>query len=500
MKVYCGLFHEGNIIKLAFLRKSRDKFILLKLLTLPSSRMQTEKIASAKAEMIGTDFGDVIIDYELENENLPYTNLHEIFEFFEAENTIFIPTITQPNVSFYVYNNLKEDSKNKSKIEQIKDWIALLNPNIEKDEIDFVEYKNNNIIAIYSYEEPQILTELNILSKNTKLKSLDIPSIRFADVSLINFFFNNYNINNLSSYLLLYKGVESIRMIFIKEGKVVHINDYLSYESEKYNLINYLVSKIYYELEYTDIKTLNEIIIAGEINSDFILSLKQNFPFTSISSLDLKLIEYSNTDYNEWDIQSYSLPIISVIDYILPYKGIRKNLKSHSKSISKISILKKIDFISIVLFLILSYLSFYSINEYIKKVEIIKSIKDQIERNKIVTISHPYSAEINRLETQLKTINKYLEITSELKLEISALNKIFTSIDQFSPIKKGIWLTNIEQKESDNLISIKGLAIDRNQIPKFAQIFEMSEIKSINIYEIRGKKIFQFEIEFSLKG
>lgn len=107
-------------------------------------------------------------------------------------------------------------------------------------------------------------------------------------------------------------------MIFINEGKVVHINDYQSYESEKYNLINYLVSKIYYELEYTDIKTLNEIIIAGEINSDFILSLKQNFPFTSISFLDLKLIEYSNTGYNELDIQSYSLPIISVMDYILP--------------------------------------------------------------------------------------------------------------------------------------------------------------------------------------
>lgn len=92
-----------------------------------------------------------------------------------------------------------------------------------------------------------------------------------------------------------------------------------------------------------------------------------------------------------------------------------------------------------------------------------------------------------------------MEITSELKLEISSLNIIFTSIDQFSPIKKGIWLTNIERKESDNLISIKRLAIDRNQIPKFAQILEMSEIKSINIYEIRGKKIFQFEIEFSLK-
>lgn len=71
MKVYCGFFCEGNIIKLAFLRKNRDKFILLNLLTLPSLQVQTEKIASAKAEMIGTNWGDVIIDYELENKNLP---------------------------------------------------------------------------------------------------------------------------------------------------------------------------------------------------------------------------------------------------------------------------------------------------------------------------------------------------------------------------------------------------------------------------------------------
>jgi len=51
----------------------------------------------------------------------------------------------------------------------------------------------------------------------------------------------------------------------------------------------------------------------------------------------------------------------------------------------------------------------------------------------------------------------------------------------------------VEDKAQSSYL-IKGLAIDRSRIPELMGALNNAELKNIYIYEIRGKKIYQFEL------
>ncbi len=54
-------------------------------------------------------------------------------------------------------------------------------------------------------------------------------------------------------------------------------------------------------------------------------------------------------------------------------------------------------------------------------------------------------------------------------------------------------------KKNPAIVNIKGLAIDRAKVTDFMKVLRNAELKNIHLYEIRGKKIFQFEITANIK-
>lgn len=438
----------------------------------------------------------------LEENTLPQTALSELIELYPLENLKFVPVITEPQISYIVYNPGTSKKLGEVKNEFQKLWKELSNIDLSVDKIDFIEYKNNSYISSVVQNEIPVLNELKNLSAISETKSLDILSLRSGDISLINYILHYYQPANGETYLVIYVGLDSIRMIFIKDGRAIHINRYLSLNYERQGLTGFLSSKIVLEMEYAGISEVNNIILTGEINEELMSAFIQSFPFINVNYLNLEIFDLSELDEVErMKIHSYSLPLIAVLDEIYPYNGVRKNLEVHSKRLSKISLIKKIDFLSIFLFLVLLTLIAFSLFTYTERAKILKEMKIQASRiDKLKSTSSEEIAKIDILNRKYESLNTYYNRVEEtLRDKIWWTDELIT-INSFNPKKNKMWLTslNIDEKNPYQII-LKGLAINRSKITDFMKVLRNAELKNIYLYEIRNKKIFQFELTASIK-
>lgn len=490
MKIYCGIFQDGMEIKIAFVQKRGSRYCILKFLSVPSVEYNFSTVTEGNFKE-STDL-DLIIENEVSASR--QTNLTEIVNHFSLDEVKFVPVVTQPLISYLVFNP-EEKTNMKEKLRE--EWSKLMNRNLEIEKIDYIEYKNKSIVSTILQDEIPILEEINVLREISETKSIEILPLKSADICFINYFFNYYQLEKAKTYLLLYVGTDSLRMIFIKDGKVVHINGYQSIVLSQRGLIEFISSKIVLEMEYAGLTELTDIILTGEINNEFYSSFKNSFPFTSVQLLNVETFDLNNLAEEEKErVFSYSFPLLAILDELHQYKGIKKNLNIHSKKVYKISVIKKIDFLSIFLTFILIGISYYSTQTYLQNDERINQLKIQVRQSEdIQKIPSEQLKLIDNLNNHFVILSGYKSKLDQVLLTSSQWSEFFKKIDYFKPTKQKMWLTQISPDEKNNSqIVIKGIAISRNSISDLLRIFSQGEIKNIYVDEIRGKKIFQFEI------
>ncbi|MGB9665485.1 MAG: hypothetical protein ACPL25_11300, partial [Ignavibacteria bacterium] len=326
--------------------------------------------------------------------------------------------------------------------------------------------------------------------------------LRSGDVALINYALNVYKPEKDETYLIIYVGTDAIRLIFIKDGKVVHINKYLGLSSERLGIVSFLSSKIVLEMEYAGVTELTNIVITGEINDELFSSIKQSFPFANVEILDLNIFDFSSLDEElVHKSHSYILPLLAICDEVYHYSNVKKNLEFQTKRLSKISFSKKFDFLSLVLVIVLGALIFFSFRIYKGRAEQLKKLREQISKIEIIkSISSTELDKINQLSKRYDILNAYSNFLNESLNSLMRWTDQLLLLESFNPHKNKIWITSIsldEQNPSSYLL--KGLAIDRSKIPDLMATFKNAELKNIYIYEIRNKKIYQFELTISVK-
>lgn len=499
MKIYAGIFQDGLEIKLAFLKKTGNKLCVQKLLSVPSSDKHPILVNSSVSSHL--DDENLNLD-ELRESTQQQTYLNQVLEFYQLENLRFVPVITEPQISYLVHHHNPTKKTNEIKSELRKLWKENHNLEIQTSKIDFIEYKNNSVVSTVIHEDIPILKELNDLALFSETKSLEILPLRSGDISLINYVLRIYTPAKGETFLVIYIGVDSVRLIFIKDGKIHHINRYLSLNYERNGLVGFISSKIVLEMEYAEITEISNILLTGEVNDDIISAFRQNFPFISVETLKLDFFDdISLSDDEKLRLQSFSFPLIAVFDEVFPFKEIRKNLEFQSKKLSNISLIKRVDFTSVFLFVLLILIIGFSINKYLERKDYIKKIQTQISKLEIMKTSSPEELiKVDSLNRQFESLNTYYSQAEEfLKNRIWWTDQLLT-INSFQPRKNKMWLTSlIVDEENPNKIIIKGLSIDRGKIPEFMSTLKDAELKNIYVYELRGKKIFLFEITAGIK-
>lgn len=501
MKKYCAVFQDGFEVKIACAEKQGGKIKVLRFLSVPSADNQFIYSVQKSSNNLSADVDIEITEFD--NRLEINTHLFEISSFERIEDLSFIPVITEPHVSYLVHklDVNKKSSEIKNKL--TSEWKENANVDIPADRIDYIEYKNHFLISAVVQENIPVLNELKALAQTSETRTLDILPLRSGDIALINYALNIYRPEQDETYLLIYIGTDSIRLIFIKEGKVVHINKYLGLSIERSGIVSFLSSKIVLEMEYAGVTELTNIIITGEINDELISSVKQSFPFANVEILNLNIFDFSSLEEELiHKTHSYILPLLAICDEVYNYSNVKKNLEFQTKRLSKISFFRKFDFFSLLLVVVLGALIFFSLRIYKERAEQLKKLREQI--SKIETIKSVSSTEmdkINYLSKQYDILNAYNNFLNESLNSLIRWTDQLLLLESYNPHKNKIWITSIsldEQNPSSYLL--KGLAIDRSRIPDLMATFKNAELKNIYIYEIRNKKIFQFELTISVKN
>ncbi len=498
MKIYCGIFQDGLEIKLAFVKRHGKSLSVLKLLSVPS--IEHRFVFSSEKSKLVVD-SDINLEIGEIDESLPSdTFLREILSFYSLENLKFVPVVTEPQISYLVHHLSSKKKNGDLKSKLVEAWKENIGIEVPIEKLDFLEYRNHSIVSVVMQNEIPVLKELTALSSYSEIKSLDILPIRSGDISLVNYVLKEYQPNNEEVFLITYIGIDSVRLIFIKDGQIVHINRYLSLNSNQQGLVGFLSSKIVLEMEYSGINELTNILITGEVNDDLLSAFRQSFPFAKVEYLDF--INFDFTPLEEEDklkLHSYALPLLGVFDELIHFSEIKKNLDIHKKQLSQISFLKRIDFISIFLIILWLGLTVFSVQTYIDRNKKIETLKSQLARlENVKQIPPEILSTINHLNEYSQNLNDYnSKFESVSRSQLWWTDKLLT-IDLFNPAKNKMWLTSINVDDSLKM-KIKGLSIDRSRIPEFMKILGNAELNGIYIHEIRGKKVFQFELITNIK-
>jgi len=501
MKKFCAVFQDGFELKVACVEKQGSKLKVLNFLSVPSTENQFALLAQ---EFKNNEVSDLDIEIsEIDHQKISNTHLTELTNYHRLEELAFIPVITEPHISYMVHQlgNGKKTGDLKSRL--IEEWKENLNIELTTQRIDYIEYKNQFLISTLVQENIPVLNELKILAEISETKTLDILSIRSADISLINYVLNLYKPAKDEIYLLIYLGTDSVRLIFIKDGKVVHINRYLGLSLERQGLVSFISSKIVFEMEYAGVTELTNIIVTGEFNDELLSAIKQSFPFATVNLLDLKIFDFSSIDEQvAYKAHSYIFPLLAVCDEVYHYSNIKKNLEFHSKRISKISFFKKFDFVSMFLFIVLGVMIFFSYKLYEERTNHLKKMKEQVARIDVIkSVSAVELAKINELSHRYDILNAYKQNLDQSLQNLNRWTDNLLLIESYNPHQNKMWITSIKVDDKDpNSILIKGLAIDRSKIPGLMFSLGDAELKNIYIYEIRNKKIYQFELIATFKN
>ncbi|MCX8056872.1 MAG: PilN domain-containing protein [Ignavibacteria bacterium] len=498
MKIFAGIFQDGLEIKIAFLKKTGKRLQVQKLLSVPSS----ERHFVYTSQNSSVDLTDENFDFEeIKDSAQPQTQLTEIINYYPLESLRFVPVITEPQISYLVYNPIETKKNLEIKNELKKLWKETINIDIPLNKIDFIEYKNHSFVSSYIQEDIPILKELSELARISEIKTLEILPLRSGDISLINYVFRRYHPSKDEHYLVIHIGVESIRLLFLKDEKIIHINRYLSINFERQGLVSFISSKIVLEMEYAGVTEISKIILTGEVNDELLHSFRQSFPFIDVELLDLELFDLNQlSEEDKIKLQSFSFPLVSVFDELFPYREIRKNLDVHSKRLSKISLIKKIDFVSIFLFFFLFALLFISANKYLERKKHLEALKEHLHKIEMIRAASPEELKLlDSLNREFEILNTYhSNVENFLNNHLWWTDELI-NINSFNLRKNKIWLTSFTIDEKNpNQIIIKGLTLDRAKVPNFMTVLKNPELKNIYLYEIRGKKIFQFEITASV--
>lgn len=496
MRSYCAIFQDGFELKIAVVEKQGSKLKVLNFLSVPcyensfvyiNGNIQGNDIT----EELHLDLGEIGEKINIK------TNLNELVNFYPVEDLAYIPVISEPYITYLVHHT-KDFKKNVNIKNQLASaWKEITNFEFTLENIDYIEYKNGCVVSTIVQENIPILNEIRSLSNISETKSLNVLPLRSGDIALTNYVLRLYKPSVDDIYLIIYLGSDSIRLLFIKEGKLVHINRYLGFSFDRQGLISFLSSKIVLEMEYARISELTDIVVVGEVNDETVSAIKQSFPFAKVNLLDFQLFSFATPDEELMNkAHSYALPLVAAYDEVYPFQQIKKNLEIHSRRLSKISFFKRIDFLSIFLSLVLIGLILFSFETYNERKKSINEYKDRITRL-INSQAIPASelAKINALSQRHDILNSYKQSLEEvLKNKINWTDQLLL-IDFFNPTKNKMWITsiNIDDKNSSAIL-IKGLAIDRSKIPPLMSVLNNAELNNIYIYEIRNKKIYQFEI------
>ena len=497
-----GVSIDGNELKFALLRKSKDEIEIAALEKVIIKSTDSEDLSQVVPEESAEDaFGleaaheDIVL--EGESSETDDDVILDTLSKYSSKNLKIGVNILQSDVS---YTNILADidPKDKNFRKKMKKELEKVISDIHEENYDFIPKYGNEYIAFYHnqrlYLLNQILRAKSVLKDYMKIELIDIN-----EIALINLFSNMAEVDSGVS-ILLYIGNEFCRILLFQGKEIITFSPLINEGYHSAELLTNLYAKVMFEFDREGIGELNNIYIEGDGNlPQYEEFFKEKFPDCNISKLPFENFFTIVDETKKANVDAYAIPVSlawKILDKkertftdtnFLPVK-IRKQQKAFTISWHGF----------VLVMLILASIGYY-----------------YLENRKINREMNTIISEISLLNSKIDYLIPVAEAAESISFEIADIETRMALMDSLKP--KNILYSELIKYLSDNVKNtnslwvnsfsasgdnfvLSGNSLYRSRIHKFANGLERSIIKNVGSSKIMDKEIYNFDISGKLPG
>jgi hypothetical protein len=551
LKTTVGISIDGRDIHVVKLVKKRKGLELVKaehlklLKSLDAPEVPQEAIEDIEPETVftqedldsiditdsddGVDLAELGFEEDEEKSNNDSGTFVKILQMAQEKDAKITISITEPKVYNYIY-----DSDWGLKGKQLKKKIL---GELGQEKESYKKLKSDNIGKVkLANDRLMVLARegrLEIYEQFKKVKQYvdnGIPTIAFTEsieISLSNFVINQYDLQDKTTTLIIYVASDNSKFIFLEGNKIHHLSQTIPEGSDSPYLAGTLYSRLLFELDTLDLPQLDNIFLSGHAYSSELNDLLvKNFSIeTRIESLSPNKIALSENDkqlsstmsdtglpdefttgaddqFSEGlptDLSPYSVALggaIRAMSHDPHHEMINIDLTpAKIKEFQNKYMMSVPGWIMAGLVPIIAVLAFLQIDVLIDKESDLNW--ELLEKNSQLAIFETIQAEIIEAEAQLANYERSFSVIDSLVIGTNTWSTFFERMSFLSSEIGGFWLTDLASIEDDKAL-LTGYSVLRHKIPMLVDSLYNANLNSVEVQEIRKRKVYHFVIETNL--
>ncbi len=507
------LYNEGLELKLSVLSRKKDKIFIHQNFTIGKHIDKTvdsteylgdftdDGLSSTGTDEISFEALDSVKDVSSGESILSSNEVSEIaanLTNIDLSKAQFIPVVTDPNVTFHIYEGLLEKDKKKTINKILEEIQSSKGLTLSKDQIDFISLDDKTHLCLFTESNIESANLVNSIANYNGKRYYKIHSIKSAEIALANFVSKTTKFFPEDYSLIIYIGKEFSRLIFLEGQNLKHIGTTLDIGTQNLHTYDVYFSKILLEMENGGIPRLDNVVVCGDDSSEnLVLSFYGTFPEANVSELKFDMFDISDIAEEEQKfVSSYSIPIAAAYEY---YAELDKELVGIN--ILPRYILDNQKFLqfgwhSFAILPIIFVATYYFTFTILSNIQEIKGLDNKIqsmeqlaiENQNIISQMDPLSARISNFDNTQAILDSAMSGT---EIWGHALERVSSFMER----RRNFWISNMVTKGNKN-ITIEGFSLSRNVLTEFSEYSNSSILKNILYEPLREKNAFAYVIDF----
>ena len=500
--VYC----EGTDTKLAVVSKEKDEIIIHRTVSAGVNNAVVSTNDTSLSDFGGDDFGGDISFDEFGDSDSGSSSMSDVTALsagladLQLNKTEFIPVLTEPVMTYHLFEGEKKSDKGKMIQSVITDIEVSKNVFVDPQSIDCIELNDKSLLSVFVENEIPCVDLIGSLAAYRGRRYFKIPTLKSAELSLAHYVSKTTKFFPEDYSLIIYIGKEYSKLIFLEGQQLRHLGATLDIGTKNLHTYDVYFSKILLEMENGGIPKLDNIILCGEDRSEnLILSFYGTFPEANVSELKFEDLKISGLDEeSQSNMSEFSIPIAAAVEYIdeleKSYSGIRilpKYIKESQKTF-------QFGWHSYAMLPLLFAITFFFTYQVLSNVETINELDNEIrdltykqQQNQAIV------SEIEPLTQKINSFDATQALLDSATVGTEVWGNMLGEVSDFIERRRNFWITNLRVSDGKK-VDVNGYSLSRSVLTEFAKANESTLLKNMLYDPLRERSAFAYSLNFDL--
>ena len=502
-----GIYAEGSNLKVAQVARRKGRLAVLDLQA--AKLIQRIEVGAEVGSSLGTTPEMINISQAGEPQATPQeseeTNTTVLIgmlgKYQNARHSLAV-AVGEPYL-FYHPVEIEGKQRPEKVVAKIVEELQATRAGISPGQVTFLSTNvEGSYVGIVREHEVPIIDLISSVRQFLGTKMGRVAHVESSDISLVNLVKNNYEIGESEISVIVYVGFETTRLIFMKGRSFFNIAPIINEGGDSFNVQNTIYSRILLGQDNLGLPRIDRVILCGECKNfdikGFLSSLLvgAEVDYLTLRAADLESLPPGGADL----IPQFAIPIAT------GFHAIDANRKSYYNSditpeyVREGQKVFKLAWHGLILAIVVFSSTLYFSYNFAKNDTKVKRLRVENE------IKRAQAAEVQSIRDQISRVQiefgKYTEAISVLDSLLPHTQRWSALLESLSnSVNKigAMWLTDVHQID-ENTYSVSGFSIFRNRIPMFAQIYPGSVLRKVTVGDIRGKQVYNFQIDLYFRS